>query len=186
MRRRLAALTALSIALAGCGDGGGGDGDASAAPTATGEVEQLEVTSSAFEDGGPIPVEHTCDGPDTLPPLAWSAPPAGAASVAVVVEDPDAPGGTFTHLAVAGLAAAAGELRGEFPADAIVGANGFGQAGWGGPCPPPDDGPHTYRFRVVALSAEPELESGFSPGNLADAAEGTVVAEGTLTGTFDR
>lgn len=186
MRRRLVALTVLSIVLAGCGGDGGQDGDASAAPSVTGAVEQLEVTSSAFEDGGSIPVEHTCDGPDTLPPLSWSAPPSEAASIAVVVEDPDAPGGTFTHLAVAGLAPAAGGLGGELPADVTVGANGFGQAGWGGPCPPPDDGPHTYRFRVVALSADPGLESGFSPGNLADAAEGTVVAEGTLTGTFDR
>lgn len=147
---------------------------------------ELEITSPAFADGEPIPVEHTCEGEDRPPELAWSTPPDGTASHAVIVDDPDAPGGTFTHWLVADLPADARSLGSEVPAEATVGENDAGTTDWRGPCPPPGDDAHRYRFIVTALDTELELEPGFTTSELADAMSGHIVAEGTLIGTFER
>ena len=161
-----------------------GDGAVVAEPS--GLVAEIEITSPAFAEGDPIPEEHTCDGDDTLPTLSWSEPPEGTATQAVVVDDPDAPDGTFTHWTVANLPSDQRMIEGAAPEGAVVGENDFGTAAWRGPCPPPDDEAHRYRFTLVALDTQMDVQQGFAPTDLAAAMSGHVVGQGTLTGTYDR
>jgi Raf kinase inhibitor-like YbhB/YbcL family protein len=113
------------------------------------EGDGMDLTSSAFTDGGAIPAEHTCDGADTSPPLAWTDVPDGVEAFALVVTDPDA--GGFVHWVLADIPGDVRELpAGEGDAIGVPGANGFGDTGWGGPCPP--SGEHRYEFRLYALS----------------------------------
>src|SRR5438105_2635429 len=109
-------------------------------------VLSLVVKSGAFAPGQPIPKEHSCQGKDTPPPLEVELPP-NAQSWAMIVDDPDAPSGTFTHWVVWGLPAKQRALGPSLPEGAKQGKNDFGKLGWGGPCPPPGK-PHHYRFRV--------------------------------------
>src|SRR5688572_20049721 len=114
----------------------------------------ITLTSPAFADGEAIPERHTCSGEDVAPPLAWSGVPDGTAELALLVEDPDAPGGTFVHWVLAGLDPSSGGLaEGTVPAGAVEGRNGFRRRGYGGPCPPPGR-PHRYVFMLFA-AAEP-------------------------------
>lgn len=108
------------------------------------------ISSPAFADGGDIPVRHTCDGEDISPRLTWSGTPRGARSLALVMDDPDAPRGTFTHWVVHDLPPDLKEV-GEGATVAVQGRNSFGRMGYGGPCPPPGDQPHRYRFTLYAL-----------------------------------
>jgi Raf kinase inhibitor-like YbhB/YbcL family protein len=110
----------------------------------------FRLTSPAFADGADIPIRHTCDGADLSPRLTWTGVPDGTRSLALVVDDPDAPGGTFTHWVVYDLPADQSEL-GEGAVPATSGRNSFGRTGYGGPCPPPADAPHRYRFTLYAL-----------------------------------
>jgi Raf kinase inhibitor-like YbhB/YbcL family protein len=105
------------------------------------------LTSPAFPSGGTIPVRYTCDGANVSPPLHWTTPPRGTASLSLTVFDPDAPGGGFLHWRVPRLPAAARSL----PTGSHAGvANGAGTTGWTGPCPP--SGTHHYRFTLKALA----------------------------------
>jgi len=106
------------------------------------------LRSSAFADGETIPRQFTCDGDNLAPPLTWSDPPEGTRSFALVMEDPDAPNGTFTHWLLYDIPATATELRERVGGKAL--RNGFGRAGYGGPCPPPGHGPHRYVFTLYA------------------------------------
>jgi Raf kinase inhibitor-like YbhB/YbcL family protein len=144
------------------------------------------LRSPAFEDGQPIPRLHTCEGDDVSPALEWTAPPAGTRSLALVVEDPDAPGGTFTHWLTWGIAPdAAGLAEGQRPP--LEGRNDFGRRGWRGPCPPPGHGPHRYVFRVVALDTTlDDLSSGAAARGVDEAVSGHVLAAAELIGTFER
>ena len=108
------------------------------------------LSSPAFADGAGIPVRHTCDGQDLSPRLTWSGTPRGTRSLALVMDDPDAPRGTFTHWVVHDLPADLTEL-GEDATLGTQGRNSFGRRGYGGPCPPPGDEPHRYRFTLYAL-----------------------------------
>ena len=114
-------------------------------------MAEFEVTSPAFEQGQPIPRRHTCEGEDVLPPLAWRGVPEGTGSLALVVDDSDAPGGTFSHWRAWGIAPAAGGL-GEGEAPPSEGRNDFGSVGWRGPCPPPEGRP---RGRGLAVERRP-------------------------------
>lgn len=143
----------------------------------------LSVTSTAFGANGQIPTEYTCDGRQVSPPLTWSAPPAGTKSVAVLVEDPDAPRGTFTHWIVTGVPANMTSLAaGKLPSGAVAGTNDFGAASWGGPCPP--SGTHRYVFRVFALDIP--LAKSLNPSTFKAAIAGHVLAQGQLVGTYQR
>ena len=134
------------------GDGGGDGGDG---PTTS--LAQLRLSSSAFEDGGAIPVDYTCRGADVSPPLLWTGVPADTAEIAVVVRDLDASG--FVHWVVSGLPPTTGGLaQGTVPPEAVQAVNDLGRPGWSGPCPP--SGTHNYQFVVYAL-AQP---SGLTPG----------------------
>jgi Raf kinase inhibitor-like YbhB/YbcL family protein len=173
MRARLA-WTAV-VLLSAC-TGADGIGDAELA---------FEVTSGALVEGAQVPVEHTCDGADEPPDLAWTDVPEEAAQVLVVVDDPGAPDGPFTHWIVWGLDPGAPPLTTPLPAGAIEGTNDCGDVGYGGPCPPEGDQAHTYRFRVIALAQPVRLSEAATVDEVAGAVE-EVLGEGRLTATYGR
>jgi Raf kinase inhibitor-like YbhB/YbcL family protein len=149
-------------------------------------MSAFALRSPAFENGAPIPRRHTCEGQDVSPALEWTAPPAEARSLALVVEDPDAPGGTFTHWLAWGIEPEApGLAEGQRPP--LEGRNDFRQRGWRGPCPPRGHGPHRYVFRLVALDAALEdLAPGATARHVDEAVSGHVLAAAELVGTFER
>lgn len=162
----------------------GAASDTAAARIDREEASVIALTSSDFEAGAVIPVRHTCDGDDASPALAWSGLPAGTASLALEVDDPDAPGGTFTHWLAWGLDPSSGALPGGTPAP-TEGRNGFGGTGYRGPCPP-RGGPHRYVFRLYALDTPLALEAGADASAFRTALAGHVLDTGELTGTFGR
>ena len=170
MVARLATLLLTAISLAAC----------SSEPEIA-KLDPIEVTSTAFADGEPIPVEHTCDGADTPVPLAWAAVPDAAAEVVVRVDDPDAPGERFVHWLLAGIDPDAGTVS----AGAVQGTNGFGDVGYAGPCPPPGDDAHRYVFTVYALAEPSGLAEGFSAEELT-AVLGSAIGAGDLDGSYAR
>ncbi len=179
------AVAALLVA-AGCGRPAADD----ASPPSE---ARLSLRSPAFEMRGRIPTEHTCDGSNTSPALHWNGPPAGTAGFALIVDDPDAPGGTFTHWTVAGIPATAQGLpaavpragRLNDPPGAVQGAGDFQRIGYGGPCPPPGE-THRYFFRLYALDVELGLEPGFSRQELQRAMAGHILADAELMGRYAR
>ena len=150
----------------------------------------LVITSSAFSEGQAIPKRYTCDGPDVSPDLAWSGVPDGAASLALICDDPDAPMGTWVHWVLFNIPADADGLPAEIPADAALesgarhGTNDFRRLGYGGPCPP--GGTHRYFFKLYALDTMLELDSGITKAQLLEAMEGHILAAGQLMGTYSR
>jgi Raf kinase inhibitor-like YbhB/YbcL family protein len=145
----------------------------------------FSITSTAFDEGGEIPRRHTCEGDDLSPPLAWSEVPEGAASLALIVDDPDAPSGTFVHWLAWGIDPGSGGLE-EGESAPSEGASGFGDLGYRGPCPPPGHGPHRYFFRLHALDGAPELAAGANREELDAAIDGHVLETAELMGTFER
>lgn len=151
----------------------------------------LVLTSPAFVDGAAIPARYTCDGENVSPVLSWQGVPDSARSLAVIVDDPDAPAGTWVHWVLYGLSPDRNELPEGVPArdtvldGALQGRNDFKNIGYGGPCPPRGQ-EHRYVFRVYALGARPELGPGATKADLLDAIEGHVLAEGRLTGLYRR
>jgi Raf kinase inhibitor-like YbhB/YbcL family protein len=148
--------------------------------------EEINVSSSAFDDGAAIPRRYTCEGENVSPPLAWSGVAAGTAEVALVVDDPDAPRGTYVHWVVVGLDPGLTRLaEGAVPPGARQLPNSAGSAAWTGPCPPP--GPaHHYRFTVYALQRPPEVAGDADPEAAVQAIEAAATARGRLVGTFGR
>lgn len=144
----------------------------------------LSLTTAAFDAGGSIPARHTCDGEDVSPPLAWNGLPEGTASLALLVDDPDAPGGTFTHWLAWGIDPAAGTLA-EGASPPGEGLNGFGEVGYRGPCPP-RGGPHRYVFRLYALDAPAGLLRGADLAAFQAALVGRVIGTVELVGTYGR
>jgi hypothetical protein len=153
---------------------------------------KLALTSSSLSEGQPIDKRHTCDGADVSPPLAWSGTPAGTASLALIVDDPDAPAGTFTHWVLWGLAATRVDLPEgvardpELAAIGRQGTNSFGKVGYYGPCPPAGQ-KHNYRFTLHALSSSPDLPAGGTKrAELEAAMAGKILGQVTLTATYAR
>ncbi len=151
----------------------------------------LTVSSQAFEEGSRIPTKYSCQGQDVSPALQWGEPPEGTQSFALIVDDPDAPGGVFTHWVLFNIASDSRGLpeavptQAELPTGAVQGKNGFGRIGYGGPCPPPGH-PHRYQFSLYALDQPLALKAGVSKKQLLDAMKGHIVAQGQLTGTYQR
>jgi Raf kinase inhibitor-like YbhB/YbcL family protein len=180
MSPRLATLLLVLAAVGGCGDDTV-EGPPPAAPAT------MRLTSDAFADGEAIPERFSCDGQDVSPPLAWEGVPSGAAALALVMEDPDAPGGTFVHWTLFDVPPQVGGLReGEVPKGARQGENSFGKARYGGPCPPEGDEPHHYAFLVYALKSALELDAGAPPEDVRAAIGRAAIARGQLTGRFGR
>jgi Raf kinase inhibitor-like YbhB/YbcL family protein len=154
----------------------------------------MKITSPAFAHNGEIPSRHTCDGADCSPALAWSGVPDGARSLALIVDDPDAPDPAapkmvWVHWVLYNLPPTAAGLPeavkpGELPPGTIQGRNDWGRTGYGGPCPP--IGRHRYFHKLYALDgALPELGAA-NKGQLEAAMKGHVLAEATLIGTYQR
>lgn len=141
------------------------------------------IESPAFAEGAAVPKQFTCDGDDAPPVITLSDPPEGTRSFAVVMEDPDAPKGTFTHWLAFDIPAGSAEL------DANAGKtlrNSFGRDGYGGPCPPPGHGPHRYFFKVYALDV-PSLASAVQTRqDLEKALEMHTLASAQLMGRYER
>ena len=147
----------------------------------------VTVSSTAFIAGSAIPADYTCEGSDRSPDLSWTWIPQSAKSVAIVVDDPNAPSGTFTHWIVWNIkpetrsvpaGAGAGALGG-----GMTGINDFGHAGYNGPCPPAG-AQHVYRFTVYGLDAALPLLPTSKRADLDRAMNGHAVAQGALLGTF--
>jgi Raf kinase inhibitor-like YbhB/YbcL family protein len=159
-----------------------------AAPTSS--ISALLLTSSVFASGDLIPRKYSCDGDDVSPPLAWEDVPQNAASLALIVDDPDAPAGTWVHWVLFNIPADTRALQEDFPAEAKLadgsahGANSWKRMGYGGPCPP--GGTHRYFFKLYALDAMLDLAAGVTKQDVLDAMEGHVLAQGELMGTFSR
>jgi Raf kinase inhibitor-like YbhB/YbcL family protein len=171
--RRLAAVLAC-CALAACG---GGEEVSAEVPTA------IDVTSAAFAADEEVPVVYSCAGQNISPPLAWSGVPDDASELALVVDDPDAPRGTFTHWILFGLPTATSSLdEDSVPAGAKQAKNSAGRAEYAGPCPP--SGTHHYRFTVYALDEPLTLEDGAATDEALDAISEHAIAEGRLVGLF--
>jgi Raf kinase inhibitor-like YbhB/YbcL family protein len=151
----------------------------------------LVVSSPAFAEGTQIPEEYTCDGSDISPPLNWSEPPAGTRSLALIMDDPDAPGGVFTHWVIFNLPAGSTQLPAAVPTNpelssgALQGSNDFGRIGYSGPCPP-SGSPHRYRFTLYAVDEVLELSPGAAQSQVRQALEGHVLAQDQLTGTYQK
>jgi Raf kinase inhibitor-like YbhB/YbcL family protein len=171
---------------------GGGSHDAPTGPREEpkGVKMAIEVRSSAFEDGGVIPARYTCDGQDLTPPLSWDSVPNGTKSLALTVDDPDAPRGTFVHWMIYDLPPDTRRLPEDVPKRRTLsggvqqGVNGAGGIGYTGPCPP--GGTHRYLFKIYALDTRLDLGGGATIARLSDAMEGHVLAEGQLMGTYRR
>jgi Raf kinase inhibitor-like YbhB/YbcL family protein len=153
--------------------------------------EELTLSSTAFVEGEDIPTRHTCDGENVSPQLAWNNAPAGTQSFALIMDDPDAPGGIFTHWVIFDLPADVRHLPEAVPAGeeldngARHGLNSFGEISYGGPCPPSGPG-HRYQFTLYALDTTLNLPAGASKQQVLDAMQGHILASVTLTGLYQR
>src|SRR5690606_6973120 len=159
----------------------------SLAPDAGMAAVSLTLSSSAFRNGEMIPDRYTCDGADDAPELRWEHAPSGTRSYVLLVEDPDAPHGTFTHWVRYDLPAALSSFGGASVTAGIGGRNDFETTEWGGPCPPPNHGDHRYYFRLYALDvASLDLPEGASIEQVREAIAGHVLAEAELMGRYRR
>jgi Raf kinase inhibitor-like YbhB/YbcL family protein len=151
----------------------------------------IALTSPAFRFGERIPTQYTADGRDVSPPLKWDGVPAGAKSLALICEDPDAPKGLFAHWVAYNLPPDSKELREGVPAKEALpdgmaqGVNGFGKPGYGGPSPPAGK-PHRYVFHLYALDEKLDLPAGATREQVASAMKGHVIGQGELTGSYGR
>ena len=149
-------------------------------------LAKLELTSDAFADGQPIPTEYSCDGANKSPALHWGDPPAGAKSFALVIDDPDAPSGTFRHWGAYDIPASARSIA---PGQrvGIEVSNDFGKPGYGGPCPPRGHGVHHYHFKLFALDVDRlSLGPGSKVADVEKEASKHALAQGELIGTYQR
>ncbi|WP_375481849.1 YbhB/YbcL family Raf kinase inhibitor-like protein [uncultured Mycobacterium sp.] len=162
MRLALATVALLLFAVPACG--GGKMNPQSPGPTSSGAATSkttappagsatFTVTSSAFGDNAPIPAEYSCKGRNVPPPLRWQNVPPGTKSLAVVVDDPDAPAGLYVHWVVTGIPPSTTAIGdGPLPQGSSVSLNSAGKAEYFGPCPPAGTGVHHYRFQLYALN----------------------------------
>jgi len=155
------------------------------AETATEGTDSLALSSSAFGEGERIPERYTCDGEDVSPPLAWERAPADTVTYALIMDDPDAPAGTWVHWVLFNLPRDHDRLAEDVSAEVGTGGkNSWGRTGYGGPCPP--SGQHRYIFKLYALDTELALEAGADKEALLAAMEGHVLASDQLTGVYQR
>jgi Raf kinase inhibitor-like YbhB/YbcL family protein len=179
MRRTVSiALIVGALAAAGCGE------DKVEGPP-PGAPQRIVLTSPDFPQGGTIPERFTCDGRGESPALRWRGVPRGTRSLALLVEDPDAPGGTYVHWTAWDIPPTDTSL----PADADPPRQGRasgGDSAWEAPCPPEDDEPHRYVFLLYALRAPLDLGDGASPDEVREAIGRVAFARGQLVGRFGR
>jgi len=150
----------------------------------------IKIESSAFKEGGMIPVKYTCDGEDVSPSLKWGDLPTGTNSIALISDDPDAPVGTWVHWVLYNLPPDVRALPENIPPKktlengAVHGTNDFKRPGYGGPCPP--GGTHRYFFKIYALDKKMDLAPGATKAQLVKAMEGHILDSGQLMGKYKR
>jgi Raf kinase inhibitor-like YbhB/YbcL family protein len=189
MIERISIVILLSLALSSCTSQTPSAGSSVPSPMPPSSTS-LQVASASFKEGQLIPRQYTCDGVNISPPLEWSGVPKSAKTIALVADDPDAPGGTWVHWVFYNLPAANIGLVENLPADESLkaggfqGKNDFGKIGYGGPCPP--SGTHHYYFKVYAVDSKLSLKAGATKAELLKAMEGHIVGQGQLVGTYAR
>ncbi len=155
-----------------------------------GEAMNIEVKSTAFQEGAMIPKLYTCDDKDISPPLLWGGVPAETKSIALIMDDPDAPVGTWVHWVIFNIPPETTGLPENTPRTASLpngakhGNNSWSNLGYGGPCPP--GGTHRYYFKVYALDVVLTLNTGITKAQLLKGMEGHILAEGQLMGRYTR
>jgi Raf kinase inhibitor-like YbhB/YbcL family protein len=151
--------------------------------SATGSPSQMTITSPAFSAGGEIPAKFTCNGQSTSPELRISGTPPGAKTLVLIADDPDAPGGEFTHWLVWNIDPQTTRwAENSVPTGALQGTNDFSKKGYGPPCPP--SGTHRYIFKIFALDRPLELKAGARRADVEGAMRGHVLAQGELIGRY--
>jgi len=156
-----------------------------------GGTVSFQISSPAFSAGGDIPKRFTCDGPDVSPKLAWNEPPAKTQALVLIMDDPDAPVGTWVHWVLFDLAAGTRELaEGVATQEQVLGGakqgrNDFGAIGYGGPCPPPGK-PHRYFFKLYAVDGNVNLKPGATKAEVEHAMKGHILAQAELMGRYGR
>lgn len=149
------------------------------------DMTGLNVSSPAFASMGQIPAKYTCDGSDVNPPLKWEGVPAQAKSLALIVDDPDAPAGTWVHWVMWNIDTARTEIaENSVPKGAVQGMTDFRKQAYGGPCPP--SGSHRYFFKLYALDTVLNIPPRSSKADLEKAMKGHIVANAELVGTYKR
>jgi len=154
-------------------------------------MEQISISPDAFKAGSSLPIEYTCDGEDRSPALSWNTVPAGTQSIALIVDDPDAPGKTWVHWVIYNIPANTTVLPLGVPKNktlddgSLQGKNDFGRIGYNGPCPPPGKA-HRYFFKVYALDTTLSLKSGATKSQLETAMSGHILAQGEMIGKYGR
>jgi hypothetical protein len=149
------------------------------------------ISSTSFPNGGDIPSKFTCDGADVSPELSWTGPPPGTQSFALIADDPDAPGGTWTHWVLFDLPPTTTALPegmnkiDELPGGERQGRNDFRKIGYNGPCPPPGK-PHHYFFKLYALSGKLNLKPGVTKQEVERAMEGLIQGKTEWVGKYRR
>ena len=144
----------------------------------------MKIKSPAFENGGRIPAKYTCDGEDISPPLEFEDVPEDAKSLALVMDDPDAPMGTFDHWVVWNIPPETRSIEEGKEPEGVQGMTDFGRKGYGGPCPP--RGEHRYFFKLYALDTKLDLPEGSRKSDLEKAMKGHIIAQATLMGRYSR
>lgn len=156
-----------------------------------GNAMSLNISSPSFPSGGDIPKKFTCDGADVSPQLAWTEPPSATKSLALLVDDPDAPVGNWNHWTLWNLPASARGLaegighEEKLPDGTEQGKNDFRKTGYNGPCPPPGK-PHRYYFKLFALDTKLDLKSGAGKHELESAMKKHILAQGEWMGRYGR
>lgn len=151
----------------------------------------MKLIVKGFEEGGEIPPVFTCDGADISPEVGWSEVPSETAHLALLVDDPDAPMGTFTHWIIYNIAPSSDGLEENRPRSAVFddvfsqGKNDFGKTGYGGPCPPRGRS-HRYIFRLLAISSGPDLDAGLKRSEFDRSVRGRILEESQYIGKYRR
>ena len=144
----------------------------------------MKLTSAAFIHNAPIPFEYTCDGSDISPSLSISDVPSNAKSLILIMDDPDAPVGTWDHWIVFNIPPSTKQIAKGTEPNGVAGKNSWGKTGYGGPCPP--SGTHRYFFKLYALDTELNLPEGTTKKDLERAMQGHIIAQAQLMGTYKR
>lgn len=154
-------------------------------PLSSATINPMQLTTSAWQQDGPIPARFTCDGENVSPPISIAEVPEGAQSLVLIVDDPDAPRGDWVHWTVWNMAPDTADIaEGAAPIGAAEGMTDFGEPGYGGPCPP--SGEHRYQFKLYALDIMLDLPTSAKKADIEQAMVGHMLGQATLVGRYRR